>query len=569
MHDLIVRNGLVVDGTGAPPRRADVAVDDGVITEVGIDLGRASQEIDAEGTVVAPGWVDVHTHYDGQATWDPELAPSSWHGATTVVMGNCGVGFAPVRSGGQDFLIELMEAVEDIPGTALHEGIDWSWESFAEYLDALDSMPRTVDVAAQIPHVALRAFVLGERAHEADVTVDEVAEMARLTAEALDAGALGFSTSRTILHKSRHGLIPGTHSAPDELIAIGRAMADAGGGVFQFVSDDLATSGAERAWIRELATMGLTVTYSLAQSPRDPRAFADALDEASALTAAGSNVFPQVPSRPTGMLYGLQTSLHPFTACPSYRALWDEPLADRVAAMSAPDFRSRIVDEEFQTRDVAARFLARNWAGIYRLGDPPDYEPHPDSSVAAVAARDRRRPEEVALDWLLEDDGMALLFAPLGSYVDQDHEVIREMISHPASIVGLSDGGAHCGLICDASFPTYLLTHWTRDRTRGELLPLELVVHKQTGATAAAYGLTDRGTLAPGMKADMNVIDVDALHLHAPEIITDLPAGGRRLVQRVDGYRWTVQSGRITFEDGHATGARPGSVIRREPSTGG
>jgi N-acyl-D-aspartate/D-glutamate deacylase len=567
MHDLVIRNGLVVDGTGAPAVTADVAIDGSTVTAVGRDVdGGARREIDADGAVVAPGWVDVHTHYDGQATWDPVMAPSSWHGATTVVMGNCGVGFAPVRRGGEGFLIELMEAVEDIPGTALHEGIDWSWESFGEYLEALDAMPRTVDVAAQMPHVALRAYVLGERAHDDDLTADELAAMARLTAEALDAGALGFSTSRTILHKSRHGLVPGTHSAPDELIAIGQGMVGAGGGVFQFVSDDLAVTDEERTWIRELADLGLTVTYSLAQTPRDGRAFAAALDEAAELTAAGAKVFPQVPSRPTGMLYGLQSSLHPFIACPSFRPLWDQPLEARVAALRDPAFRAALVDEEFRTRDLAAAYLARNWAGIYRLGDPPDYEPHPDSSILATAQRERRRPEEVAIDWLLEDDGKALLFAPLGSYVDQDHGAIREMISHPASVVGLSDGGAHCGLICDASFPTYLLTHWTRDRTRGDRLPLELVVHKQTGATARAYGLTDRGTLEPGQKADVNVIDVEHLRLHKPEMINDLPAGGRRLVQKVDGYRCTIQSGETTFEDGEPTGVRPGTVVRRRPA---
>ena len=562
-HDLIIRNGTVVDGTGADARRADVAIDGGLITAVGDDVGRARHEIDADGAMVAPGWVDVHTHYDGQATWDPELAPSSWHGATTVVMGNCGVGFAPVRPGAEGFLIELMEAVEDIPGTALHEGIDWRWESFGAYLDALDTMPRTVDVAAQVPHVALRAYVLGERAHDDDVSADEYADMARLTAEALRDGALGFSTSRTILHKSRHGLIPGTHSMPDELLAIGQGRADAGGGVFQLVSDHLASSDEERQWLRELAQMGLTVTYSLAQSPRDPRAYVTALDEAAELTASGAEIWPQVPARPTGMLYGLQTSLHPFTACPSYRPLWNEPLEARVAALRDPEFRARLVDEEFRTRDRSAAFLARNWAGIYRLGDPPDYEPRPETSIAATAEQEGRRPEDVAVDWLLEDDGKALLFAPLGSYVDQDHEAIREMISHPASVVGLSDGGAHCGLICDASFPTYLLTHWTRDRERGERLPLELVVHKQTGATARTYGLRDRGVIAEGKKADLNVIDVDGLTLHAPEIVRDLPAGGRRLVQRVDGYRTTVQSGEVTFADGEPTGARPGQVVRR------
>jgi N-acyl-D-aspartate/D-glutamate deacylase len=457
-----------------------------------------------------------------------------------------------------------MEAVEDIPGTALHEGIDWSWESFGDYLDALEGMDRAVDVAAQLPHVALRAYVMGERAHDQAPSADELSDMARLTHQALDDGALGFSTSRTILHKSRHGLIPGTHSAPDELIAIGRGMADAGGGVFQFVSDDLAASDEERQWIRELAELpGVSVTYSLAQSGFAPTAYRDALDEAAELTASGSNVFPQVPSRPTGMLFGLNSSFHPFMGYPSYRALWNEPLEVRVARLRDPEFRAQLLSEEFQSRDRAAAFLAQDWSRMYRLGDPPDYEPDPSTSVLATSERERRRPQEVVLDWLLEDDGRALLFAPLGSYVDHDHEAIREMISHPASMLGLSDGGAHCGLICDASFPTYLLTHWVRDRQRGDRLPLELVVHKQTGATAKGYGLTDRGVLAPGLKADVNVIDLDRLHLHKPEMIHDLPAGGRRLVQDVDGYVATVQSGEVTFEEGQHTGALPGRVVRR------
>jgi N-acyl-D-aspartate/D-glutamate deacylase len=567
MHDLVVRNGLVVDGTGAPARTADVAVDGGVIVEVGPSLGAGHREIDAGGTMVSPGWVDVHTHYDGQATWDPVLGPSSWHGTTTVVMGNCGVGFAPVRPGEEAFLIELMEAVEDIPGTALHEGIDWKWESFGQYLDALEGMDRAVDVATQVPHVALRAYVMGERAHDDEPAADELATMARLTGEALEAGALGFSTSRTALHRSRHGLIPGTQSAPDELVAIGRGMAEVGGGIFQFVSDDLGTSDVERAWIGELASLdGVTVTYSLAQSPFDRLAYRDALDEAGALTAAGHPVYPQVPSRPTGMLFGLNSSFHPFMGYPSYRAMGDQPLDRRVARLRDPEFRAALLAEHFESRDRAAAFLAQNWMQMYRLGDPPEYEPSPDDSVAATAAREGRRPEEVVLDWLLEDDGKALLFAPLGSYVDNDHEAIREMLGHPASILGLSDGGAHCGLICDASFPTYLLTHWVRDRTRGERLPLELVVHKQTGATARGYGLDDRGTIAPGKKADLNVIDLDRLHLHAPEMIYDLPAGGRRLVQHADGYRATVQTGQVTFEDGEHTGALPGAVVRRRPA---
>jgi N-acyl-D-amino-acid deacylase len=563
MHDLVIRNGLVVDGSGSPRFHADVAVDGHLVTEVGQVDGRGRRELDADGSLVAPGWVDIHTHYDGQATWDPEMAPSSWHGVTTVVMGNCGVGFAPVAPGREDFLVELMEAVEDIPGTALHEGIDWRWESFGQYLDALEQLPRTVDVAAQVPHAALRAYVLGEDAHAGEVSVQDRETMADLTRRALEDGALGFSTSRTVLHTSKHGLVPGTTAVPEELLAVGRAMAATGPSVFQFVSDGLGTEIEERTWIRQLASLpGLTVSYSLAQSPFEPRAFVEALDEAHALTTAGRTVVPQVPSRPTGMLFGLQSSFHPFVAHPSFRALGDAPLEDVVRRLNDPVFRARLLEEQPRTRSATALYLATNWERIFPLGPECDYEPTPERSVAATAERERRSPWDVVLDWLLELGGKALLFSPLGSYVDGDHEAIRSMIEHPASAVGLSDGGAHCGLICDASFPTYLLTHWTRDRTRGDLLPLELVVHKQTGATAAVYGLGDRGILRPGKRADLNVIDLDRLTLHVPEMVFDLPAGGRRLVQPVDGYLWTVQSGQVTFVDGDASGLRPGRVVR-------
>lgn len=567
-HDLVIRNGVIVDGTGAERFEGDVAVDGGRISAVGRAseggvTGAGAEEIDASGDLVTPGWVDIHTHYDGQVTWDPEMAPSSWHGATTVVMGNCGVGFAPLRPGEEDFLVELMEAVEDIPGTALHEGIDWRWETFGQYLDALEEMPRTVDVAAQVPHAALRAYVLGEDAHTDELDESQLQSMADITADAIRAGAIGFSTSRTLLHSSKHGFIPGTSATPDELLAIGQGIADAGPSVFQFVSDGLGSEPEERRWIRELATLpGVTVTYSLAQSPRSPQAFVGALDEAIAMRDEGLAVVPQVPSRPTGMLFGLQSSFHPFMAHPSYRPLWGLSLEERVAALRDPEFRAKLVAEEPQTRAVAASYLATNWAGMFRLGQDCDYEPAPETSVEATAAREGRSPQEVVLDWLLEDDGKALLFSPLGSYVDGDHEAIRTMIEHPASAIGLSDGGAHCGLICDASFPTYLLTHWTRDRTRGERLPLELVVHKQTKATADVYGLGDRGSIEVGKRADLNVIDHDGLKLHVPEMVFDLPAGGRRLIQPVDGYRYTVQSGETTFVDGEATGARPGRVIR-------
>ena len=562
-HDLVIRSGTIVDGTGADSFTGDLAIDEGVITQVGGDVGQGSREIDADGALVAPGWVDIHTHYDGQVTWDAEMAPSSLHGATTIVMGNCGVGFAPARPDERDFLIELMEAVEDIPGTALHEGIDWQWESFGEYLDALESMPRTIDCGTQVPHAALRAYVSGEAAHEDDLDADQLQQMSDLVGQAVREGALGFSTSRTILHSSRHGLIPGTTALPDELLAVGKGLSKAGEAVFQIISDGIMHQDQEKAWVREIVDMpGLTVTYSMAQDPSRPDAFRAALDEAAAYREQGKTVVPQVPARPTGMLFGLQSSLHPFALHPSLRSFRRASLEDKMKALRDPTFRDRLLAETPDTKHGIAHMLVTNWAQIFRLGEECDYEPTRDQSIAAFAEREGRSPESVALDWMMEQDGKAFLFSPLGSYVDFNHDAIKSMIEHPASAVGLSDGGAHCGLICDASFPTYLLTHWVKGRERGGRLPLELVVHKQTKATADVYGLGDRGSLEVGQCADVNVIDLDGLRLHAPEMIFDLPANGPRLIQPVDGYLHTIKSGRVTFERGVATGEYPGGVLR-------
>ena len=430
MTDLVIRGARVVDGTGAPERTADVAVDEGRITEVGRVDGRGDRELDGDGLVLAPGWVDIHTHYDGQVTWDPEVTPSSWHGVTTVVMGNCGVGFAPVRPDGHDFLIELMEGVEDIPGTALHEGIDWRWESFGEYLDALERTPRVLDVVAQVPHAALRAYVMGDRAHE-EPTAEEIAEMAVLVEQALDAGAAGFTTSRTILHSSRHGFVPGTSAAPDELLALGDAIGRAGHGVFQLVSDEQG-GGAEREWLTEVARRtGATVTYSLAQTPFAPDAWRTALDDAAELAEEGLRIVPQVACRPTGMLFGLRSSLHPFTTHPTMKALSDRPLAERVAELRKPEVRAALLAEDPATANRVAVTLMSRWDQMFRLGDPPDYEPPADASIAAEAARQGVPPQAVALDWLLERDGEAFLFAPLASYVDHDHEAILAMLDHP------------------------------------------------------------------------------------------------------------------------------------------
>jgi N-acyl-D-aspartate/D-glutamate deacylase len=567
MHDLVIRNGTVVDGTGRPRFTGDIAIDGSTISAVGKVAARGRREIDAKDLLVTPGWVDVHTHYDGQVTWDPILAPSSWHGVTTLVMGNCGVGFAPVRPGQEGFLIELMEGVEDIPGTALHEGIDWRWESFPQYLDALERMPRVLDVAAQVPHCAIRAYVLGERAHDLEVSDSEIEDMSRLTVEALRAGAVGFTTSRTILHRSRHGLVPGTHSTPEELVGIGRALGEAGHGVFEMVSD-LQGQEPDLTWMKEFcATTGRVITFALAQTPIQPTAWRETLDRIDALAAQGLRIVPQVPTRPTGMLFGLQSSFHPFISHPTYvRELAALPIDERVARLRDPQVRAALLSEEPTIDNPIARYLLTNWTQMFPLGDPPDYEPLPERSAAATAAREGRRPEEVAYDWMLERNGRQFMFAPLANYVDCNFDALREMMMHPRTVLGLSDGGAHCGLICDASMPTFLLTHWVRDRSRGERLPLEQAVRLQTGNTAAVYGFNDRGTLEPGKKADVNIIDYDALQLHAPEMVFDLPAKGRRLIQRVDGYRATVMSGTVTFENGEETGERPGRLVRGQPA---
>ena len=564
MADLVIRNAHIVDGTGAPAYDGDITVDGDTITSIDApgSAPKGTREIDADGQLVAPGWVDVHTHYDGQVTWDPEVSPSSWHGATTVVMGNCGVGFAPVRHEEKSLLIELMESVEDIPGTALHEGIDWQWESFPEYLDALEAMPRVLDIAAQVPHAALRAYVMGNRAHDDDATHEDVAMMAKLTAEAVDAGAVGFSTSRTVLHRSKYGLVPGTTAPGDEVVAIGEAMGKVGKGVIQIISDRSGHDGPERQWMVELArSTGRPLTFLMAQAPHQPEGYRDVLAHAQQLQDEGVMFVPQVGNRPTGMLFGLQSSLHPFISHRTYRSIADLPLAERVAKLRTGEVRDALLNEESGANPMAAALMSR-WDQMFPLGDPPNYEPPREASVGATAEREGRRPQEVALDWLLERDGKALFFAPLASYVHYNFDAIREMVSHPATMLGLSDGGAHCGLVCDASMTTFNLTHWARDRSRGETLPLEFIVQQQTQRTASIYGFNDRGVLKPGKRADMNVIDFDGLTLHAPEMIFDLPAGGRRLVQYVDGYSATLCAGQVTYVDGEATGDRPGRLVR-------
>jgi len=566
MHDLVIRAGTLIDGTGRPGRVCDLGIDGREIAALGSDVGPGRREIDAAGLLVTPGWVDVHTHYDGQVTWDPYLSPSSWHGVTTVVMGNCGVGFAPVRPGAAGFLMELMEGVEDIPEAVLTEGMPWNWETFAEYLDVVDGIDRAIDVAAQVGHCAVRAYVLGERAHDTAVTADEIAQMRRITREALEAGAVGFSTSRTILHTSKHGLVPGTFSSPEELLGISGALGDAGHGVFELLNDQMGDDP-DLGWMREFCeTTGRALTFTFAQRGDPARPFAETLREMERLRQEGLDIWPQVACRAPGLLFGLQGSMNPFAGHPTFLKMAGLPIGEKAAELRKPDVREKLLSEDSLLAAVMPEEIRKNileaWDLMYRLGDPPDYEPLPTSSAAAVAAREGRRPEEVVFDWLAADDGRDFVYRPLGNYSDGNLDAVHDMLVNPNTVIGLSDGGAHVGLICDASMPTYLLSYWARDRVRGERIPIETVVRKQTAETARLYGFDDRGVLAPGMKADVNVIDLERLHIHAPEQVHDLPAGGSRLVQRVDGYRATICSGEVIFEDGRPTGALPGKLIR-------
>jgi N-acyl-D-amino-acid deacylase len=569
MHDLVIRGGTVVDGTGRAKFTGDVAIDGATIAAVGGPAGPARREIDADGLLVTPGWVDIHTHYDGQATWDPVLAPSSWHGATTVLMGNCGVGFAPVRQEHRAALIDLMEGVEDIPGVTLAEGLRWNWESFPDFLDALEGMKRTIDVAAQVPHHPLRVYVMGERAirHEA-ARPEDIAQMHALALEGLRAGAFGFTTSRTESHRTTKGeLVPGRHAEISELLGIGAALGKAGAGAFGMLSD-FDDEAAEFAWMTELArTTARRVWFLLTDRASDPERWQRLMRGVRQARDSGAAITAQVAGRPVGILLGLGTSLNPFTPKPSFAALAGLSGEARLVHLRDPAIRQQIVSEPNDPRLMAIltplqREMVTRWDRQYPLGDPPDYEPTDDRSIAAMAARSNKSPAEFCYDYLVEGGGTRMLFFPITNYVHGDHGVVRRMLTDPATLLGLGDGGAHCGIICDSSVPSFMLTHWVRDRVRGPRLDLEWVVKRQTSETADFFGFTDRGRLAAGMKADVNIIALDRLRLHHPELTNDLPAGGRRLVQRVDGYRATIVSGVPIFEDGAETGARPGRLVR-------
>jgi N-acyl-D-aspartate/D-glutamate deacylase len=571
MHELVVRGGTVVDGTGAPGRTTDVAVSGGVVTEVGRVEGPARREIDADGLVVTPGFVDVHTHYDGQATWDDLLTPSCWHGVTTVVMGNCGVGFAPVAPDRREWLIGLMEGVEDIPGAALSVGIKWEWETFPEYLDAVERTPRVIDVGTQVPHGAVRAYVMGERgARNEPATSDDIAAMAAIVREGIEAGALGFSTSRTLAHRAIDGEpVPGTFAAEDELFGIGRALGDLGTGVFELapagaLGEDVAAPEREMAWMRKLAAaISRPVTFALTQNDADPTGWQRMLDLSAQAAADGAPVRPQVHGRTVSILLGFQT-FHPLAFTPVWGAsgLGFLPWEEQVARIEAdPALRARIVEEAKALEDDPLIMGFMRPSRVFVLGDPPDYEPPPDRSVAAIAGARGVGTWEAFLDLLLVDGGRELLNSPVLNYSDGSLDPVRAMLVHPTSAFGLGDGGAHAGQTCDASTTTFLLSHWVRDRADGRL-PLELAVQKLTSATASLYGLGDRGVVAPGFTGDLNLIDLDRLQLRRPEMVSDLPGGARRLLQRADGYVATVKGGQVTFEEGEDVGARPGALLR-------
>ena len=568
MHDLVIRNAFLVDGSGAPGRPADVAVDGELITSV-VDAGTAGigrRELDADGALVTPGFVDIHTHYDAQASWDPYLTPSSWHGVTTVVMGNCGVGFAPAAPDRHEWLIELMEGVEDIPGSAMTEGITWEWTSYPEYLDALDAHPHVLDIGSQIAHGPLRAFVMGDRgAANEPATDDEIVAMSAHVEAALRAGALGFSTSRTPLHRSKDGeLVPGTHADARELLGIGDAIRRVGHGVFQFAPEHAYLPIKEWPWMRELAALtGQPVSVNLNQPDQASEVWRDVLRLLDEAHADGLPIYAQVAGRTIGILYCLHGSVHPLLFHPAYAEVAHLPMPERLVALADPERRRRIVHDVPDDGGLFAKVVLDNLHRIWPVADGDiDYEPTAEQSVAAVAARAGVPPMQLVLDQLTAHEGNGMLYAPFFNYAYGDLSMTYEATRHPHTRMGLSDAGAHCGAICDGGTPTFMLTHWTRDRSRGPKLDLPYVVHRQTRQTASLYGMTDRGLVAPGLRADLNVIDYDGLRFGPPRMAFDLPANGRRLVQKADGYRATFVAGVQTVADDEFTGELPGRLIR-------
>ncbi|MGC1468621.1 MAG: D-aminoacylase [Sphingorhabdus sp.] len=570
MHDMVIRGGTIVDGTGATRFTGDIAIDNGLISQVGKVSGSGKEEIDAAGMVVAPGWVDVHTHYDGQATWDQEMAPSSWHGVTTVVMGNCGVGFAPAKPDRHEWLISLMEGVEDIPGTALSEGMSWNWETFPEYLDELERMPRTVDIGTHVPHGAVRAYVLGDREQPGAIpTTEDIAEMSRIVEEGVRAGALGFSTSRTVLHRSIDGeLVPGTTATAEELIEIGRGMGRVGYGVFEMASD-LMREWDEFGWMGKLSReTGLPVTFAALQSIAKEQPLEEQIERMRAENDNGANIVAQIALRGNGIIMAWQGTVHPFRLRPSWQAIAELPWAEQKAKLLDPAFKAQLLSEADDYSEVPEEIrgvlavVASGWTMQFEMDDDFDYEPQQDASIATLSAAKGVSPAEYAYDMLCANDGTGFIYLPLLNYADGNLDFLEALQESDDTVNSLSDGGAHCGTICDAASPTFMLQHWVRDRKRGKRISLENAVKRQCRDTAVLYGLEDRGVLAPGYLADLNIIDLDKVKLGKPWLAFDLPAGGKRLLQKADGYVCTIKSGQVTFKNGECLGVYPGGLIR-------
>lgn len=570
MHDMVIRGGTIVDGTGAARFTGDIAIDNGLISQVGKVSGSGKEEIDAAGMVVAPGWVDVHTHYDGQATWDQEMAPSSWHGVTTVVMGNCGVGFAPAKPDRHEWLISLMEGVEDIPGTALSEGMSWNWETFPEYLDELERMPRTVDIGTHVPHGAVRAYVLGDREQPGAIpTTEDIAEMSRIVEEGVRAGALGFSTSRTVLHRSIDGeLVPGTTATAEELIEIGRGMGRVGYGVFEMASD-LMREWDEFGWMGKLSReTGLPVTFAALQSIAKEQPLEEQIERMRAENDNGANIVAQIALRGNGIIMAWQGTVHPFRLRPSWQAIAELPWAEQKAKLLDPAFKAQLLSEADDYSEVPEEIrgvlavVASGWTMQFEMDDDFDYEPQQDASIATLSAAKGVSPAEYAYDMLCANDGTGFIYLPLLNYADGNLDFLEALQESDDTVNSLSDGGAHCGTICDAASPTFMLQHWVRDRKRGKRISLENAVKRQCRDTAVLYGLEDRGVLAPGYLADLNIIDLDKVKLGKPWLAFDLPAGGKRLLQKADGYVCTIKSGQVTFKNGECLGVYPGGLIR-------
>ena len=563
MYDLVLKGGTILDGTGSPSFVADIGIVGKTITAVGSGLS-GTKEIDVTGQLITPGFVDVHTHYDGQVTWDPYLSPSSWHGVTTVVFGNCGVGFAPAAPDKHDWLIGLMEGVEDIPGAALAEGIDWNWESFPEYLDAIDSTPHAIDFGTQIPHGALRAYVMGERgAANETATAEDVAKMGELVAEALEAGALGFSTSRTLLHKSIEGVpVPGTFAGREELFGIGKALKDTQRGVFQLACEHVEVPK-EIPWMRELAKWTeRPVSFNLSQSDVAPKLWEEILPELTRAHEEGLPMVAQVAGRPIGILMNWRVTAHPFVAYPTWQALQALPWEEALAQLKTPEMRAKMLADKPVPMGTFEDWVTQSFVKMFPMRGGVDYEPAPETSLGAIAKEQGVDPRGLAYDMMMAAEGSGFLYFPLFNYSDQNLDMLHTLHTHPQTRMGLSDGGAHCGAICDGGMPTFMISFWPRDRTRGDHIELSEIVRRQTTETAALYGLDDRGRIAPGYRADINVIDYDNLALRSPKLVYDLPAGGRRLIQRADGYTMTICAGEIIFKNGEPTGAMPGRLIR-------